>query len=109
MKIFLYLSFIFALPSLACEAVDKQSFEKVLKEKPMKRVVFFASWCASCKKHLQTYSIVDSIFVAAFDEKEAATKAFKQIQGPYSKCYFDAKGEIIKKYKVKGLPKIVSL
>jgi hypothetical protein len=97
--------------ALACEAMTNVQFQERLKKEPAAQLVFFASWCASCKKHLVTENVPSSYFVAAFDEQSAAQKAFTAFlgEGQLKRCIFDQDGTIAAAYGVKSLPAVKSL
>lgn len=97
--------------ALACEGMTHAQFQEQLKKQPAEQLVFFASWCASCKKHLTKDQVARSYFVAAFDEQPAARKAFTAFLGEdhVKRCIFDQDGSIAAAYGVKALPVVRSL
>lgn len=97
--------------ALACEAMVNTQFQERLKKEPAAQLVFFASWCASCKKHLVKESLATSYFIAAFDEQSAAIKAYSSFMGESAlhRCIWDKDGSIAAAYGVKALPLIKSL
>ena len=98
---------IFTVPLHAaelCPAADIGSLQLALKDKAAAEVNFFASWCASCKKHLSAATSSD-VFIAVFDEKAAAEKVVAHVaREPLPRCFWDQDGSIAKAYDVKGLP-----
>lgn len=97
--------------ALACEAMTNLQFQERLKQEQATQLVFFASWCASCKKHMKTDQLESSYFIASFDEQPAAQKAFSAFLGDAAmkRCIFDQDGSISAAYGVKSLPKVLSL
>lgn len=97
--------------ALACEAMNYMAFQERLKNEPATQLVFFASWCASCKKHMTSEYLQTSYFIASFDEQAAAQKAFTAFLGEsqLKRCVFDQDGSIAAAYGVKALPKVLSL
>ena len=49
-------------------------------------LVFFASWCASCKEHLTETHAKNVVFIAAFDEQKRAEKVLDSFQVT-SRCF----------------------
>jgi len=49
-------------------------------------LVFFASWCASCKEHLTEKHAKNVVFIAAFDEQKRAEKVLDSFQVT-SRCF----------------------
>jgi hypothetical protein len=97
--------------ALACQGMSYAQLQEQLKKQPAEQLVFFASWCASCKKHLTTDQAARSYFVAVFDEQPAAHKAYKAFLGDDhgQRCIFDQDGSIAAAYGVKSLPALRSL
>jgi thiol-disulfide isomerase/thioredoxin len=95
--------------ALACAPMTYAQFQEQFKKESAEELVFFASWCASCKKHLVTEALAKSYFIAAFDEQPAATKAFTAFLGAeqLKRCIFDQDGSIAAAYGVKSLPAVV--
>ena len=97
--------------ALACAGMNAQELQEQLKSEAAEQLVFFASWCASCKKHMTQDTLNKSYFIAAFDEQSAADKAFRAFLGESNlkRCIWDRDGSIAAAYGVKGLPVIRSL
>ncbi len=97
--------------ALACEAMTHAQFQEHLKKESATQLVFFASWCASCKKHMTMDDLAKSYFIASFDEQAAAQKAFSAFLGEagMKRCIFDQDGSIAAAYNVKSLPKVLTL
>ncbi len=111
MKYLLVLLLLMNDVALACEAMTHAQFQERLKKEPAAQLVFFASWCASCKKHMTTDYLANSYFIASFDEQSAAQKAFTAFLGEagLKRCIFDQDGSIAAAYNVKSLPKVLTL
>ena len=87
-----------------CTPADAGTLRLALKDKAETELIFFASWCASCKKHLIEARSSD-VLIAVFDEQAAAEKVVTQFAPlPSRRCYWDSDGTIATAYEVKGLP-----
>jgi thiol-disulfide isomerase/thioredoxin len=89
-----------------CKPIGYKDFEsKILKaDEQEKNVIFFASWCSSCKEHM-VKDYKNPIFVASYDSLPAATAAFNSLTEMKGKtCYFDLDNEIAEKMGAKGIP-----
>lgn len=97
--------------ALGCQAMNLEQLKQKLGKEPAEELVFFASWCASCKKHLTEDRAAKSYFVAAFDEQPSALKAYAKFLGEKNlgRCIWDADGSIAEGYQVKALPALVKL
>lgn len=95
--------------ALACVPMTYAQFQEQFKQEAAEELVFFASWCASCKKHLVADALAKSYFIASFDEQPAATKAFTAFLGAdqLKRCIFDQDGSIAAAYGVKSLPAVL--
>lgn len=100
-----------ASSALACAPMDKSQLQQRLIEKPAEQLVFFASWCSSCKEHMREDWAAKSYFLAVFDEQAAAEKAFRAFVGEKNldRCIWDKDGSIAAFYGVKSLPALRSL
>jgi hypothetical protein len=96
--------------ALACVAMDAQQLQAELHIEPAEQLVFFASWCATCKKHMTEEILAKSYFIAVFDEQSAADKAYRSFLGEskLERCIWDRDGSIAKAYGVKSVPVIRS-
>lgn len=94
--------------ALACAPMTLAQFQEQLKKEPAEELIFFASWCASCKKHLVPEQVAKSYFIATFDEEAAATKAFTAFLGKdaLKRCIFDQDGSIAAAHGIKSLPAV---
>lgn len=72
------------------------------------RLVFFASWCLSCKPHLEEVQAQpDGVgFVVAFDELESASRALKSF-GIGAACVKNL--QLLERFDVFALPRKVLL
>ncbi len=97
--------------SLACQPMNASELQDKLKREPVAQLVFFASWCSSCKQHLTEAYAAKSLFIAIFDQNEAATKAFQAFLGEAHRqlCVWDKDGSIAAHYAVKSLPALRAL
>ncbi len=88
-----------------CPPAKIADLQKLLQEKPASELIFFASWCISCKEHLQ-HPPPGSFFIASFDERAAANKVIDHFRGANEapRCVWDEDGSITEHYQVKGLP-----
>ncbi len=100
-----------ASSSLGCVAMDNHQLQQKLLDKPSEQLVFFASWCSSCKEHMREDWASKSYFLAVFDDQAAAEKAFRAFVGEKNieRCIWDKDGSIAAFYKVKSLPALRSL
>jgi thiol-disulfide isomerase/thioredoxin len=76
-------------------------FGEMVKQQKPKFIVFFASWCLACRKHILESNPAQTVYVIAFDDLKAGQKALW--------CEGDQRGEIKRAYQVKQLPKTVKL
>ena len=90
--------------SMECKEADWKLVKELQKGKGPTDVVFFASWCSSCKEHLKTDYKENVIFISLFDEKIASERVLKHFK-PNATCYFSV--EIEKELKIKSLPKTI--
>ncbi len=59
---------------LSCPPVTFEQLKLELKDKGDMNVIFFASWCVSCKPQLTRSHTDNTVFVVAFDEQERGEK-----------------------------------
>jgi hypothetical protein len=97
--------------ALACQPMNASELQDKLKRESVAQLVFFASWCSSCKQHLTEAYAAKSLFIASFDENQAATKAFRAFLGEAHRqlCIWDKDGSIAAHYAVKSLPALRAL
>jgi hypothetical protein len=62
------------LHATSCPVAGSDAIKHKLKGKGLTNVVFFASWCAGCKPHLEAKSEANTIYIATFDEQKRAEK-----------------------------------
>lgn len=108
MSTLLGLSAMSALAEESCPPLKIAALREQLREKPADELVFFASWCLSCKEHLRQLDS-QKVYIASSDEREAANKIFDHFRTSSSsssspRCYWDEDGSISAFYEVKGLP-----
>ncbi len=85
----------------ACPVATYADMENELKSNGDFEIVFFASWCASCAENLKSTVTHRRIFVASFDEAEAAAKVATKF-GFAADCRLDS--DIASRLGVKSLP-----
>ncbi|WP_141734547.1 TlpA family protein disulfide reductase [Oligoflexus tunisiensis] len=92
--------------ALGCAGLTAAQLKDRLQKETVTQLVFFASWCASCKKHLKPESASTSLFIAVFDEQPAAQKAYTAFMGTehQARCVWDQDGSIAAHYRIKRLP-----
>ncbi len=89
-----------------CPPGDLKALAAWLEQKPAEELVFFASWCVSCKAHIQGAKS-GQILIASFDERSAAEKVVRHLteEGDTPpRCLWDERNEIAERYGVKGIP-----
>lgn len=93
-----------ATPALgACPPLDKAGLDKLASgRKAPLDVIFFASWCSSCKDHLAAKHGENTVLIGVFDKKERIEATVASL-GVKTACYFD-EGGITDALKIKSLP-----
>ncbi len=77
---------------------------KARKETPV-QLVFFASWCLSCKEHLEALkSAKNTFFIATFDRKDKAEDVLKYLKMENASCIYDGEGTFSEYFGVTELP-----
>ncbi|MGE0174946.1 MAG: TlpA family protein disulfide reductase [Oligoflexales bacterium] len=61
----------------SCPRVSFEQLKAATRDLGKVKLVFFASWCVSCKPHLLEPHDKKTVFVAAFDEEQRAEKVLK--------------------------------
>jgi thiol-disulfide isomerase/thioredoxin len=90
----------------ACKPVTPNELDGLVASEKATHVVFFASWCASCKIDLAA-KYERPLFVATFDTPSAAAKAFFSVEAVAGKpCYFDTDNAVARAWKVGGVPHV---
>ena len=103
---FLGLVFSYSALSMDCKEADWKLVNELQKGKGATDVVFFASWCSSCKEHLKKEYKENVIFISLFDEKKDSERVLKHFK-PNATCYFSV--EIEKELKIKSLPRTLKV
>ena len=85
-----------------CKEASWSNIKEWQKGKGSTEVVFFASWCSSCKDHLRQDFKGNVIFISIFDERSDSERVLNFFK-PSATCYFSK--EIDKELKIKSLPK----
>ncbi len=86
-----------------CLALRFEELEALLQHEPATQIIFFASWCGSCKKHFEDKTPKKRIFIATFDKKTAAESVMTKFQIQDS-CYLD--DGIAKRLSIQSLPQV---
>ena len=84
-----------------CENATFDELKSKLKGKGELNLVFFASWCISCKPHLQAQHDSNVVFIAAFDEKPRAEKVLSSF-GLTNPCFIG--DDITNSLGIRGVP-----
>jgi hypothetical protein len=94
-----------AYAEVVCVPGGLKALAALLEQKPAEELVFFASWCRSCKPHIENLQ-PDQVLIASFDEQVAAEKVVRLLSkgGQQPRCLWDEGNEIAEHYGVKGLP-----
>jgi hypothetical protein len=108
MKTLMFLLLLLPLPlsGAECRAVNLKEFREATVNGP-DRVVFFASWCASCASFVTPDRIPNTIFVAAADEKAKAEKVlstYLKDRAGAATCFLDKDDSVAKAFGVRNLP-----
>jgi hypothetical protein len=100
-------------PQVQCNDSSLEIFKKDLEARNIKRLVFFASWCLSCKKHILESNVDSTLFIVAYDNKERALSALNGLFSPERRtrvqCQLDSSEDIIGYFNVKSLPHYIIL
>lgn len=87
--------------SVDCPKTSFEDLKSRLKGRGEISIVFFASWCVSCKPHLEQKHGEDTVFVAVFDEQERAEKVLRSFSVERLCFTSDGIGEAL---EVRSLP-----
>ena len=112
MKFFPWLCFA-SLPMLSshlgfagsCPPATFQEISQTLKGAGETKLVFFASWCSSCKQHMENPDPEHTVFVAVFDEQARAEHILKSYSVK-SRCFYS--DDTAKFFDVRSLPAVKS-
>lgn len=85
----------------ACTELSPALLDEIVKKEGEKKLVFFSSWCSTCKDHLRPDAPQNTMFIGVFDKVERAQSALNKFV-PGRKCYFDS--GVAKKLGVKVVP-----
>lgn len=89
--LFASLFFVAFLPLNAladCPKLSLAQLKELTATKGAKHLVFFSTWCSSCKEHLLKEDKPGTIFIAAFDTPERASAVIQKLNIKQP-CYFD--------------------
>lgn len=95
-----------AAQAAECRAVNFKEFQSAIPSSAT-RVVFFASWCASCSRFITADRVADTVFVAAADEKAKAEKVidtYLKDRAAAATCFLDKDDSIANAFGVRNLP-----
>jgi thiol-disulfide isomerase/thioredoxin len=102
-----------SLGNAACTDSKVKPFRQRTSEQGTKVVMFFASWCLACRKHILASNPLETVYVVAFDDPNAATRALFSLFSADQKakiwCELDSQEKIRAEFRVKRLPHAVSL
>lgn len=107
--LFLLCASSFSWGATLCENISsEEGVEKIIPDlKNVQYLEFFASWCGECKlkiqRNLKDGKTADRIYVALWDDIDASNRVMKHFDVK-SKCFFDAKGLLAKRFKVSKVP-----
>jgi hypothetical protein len=97
----LFATALIASTAVSCLPLDMDSFQKKVAQRDQTKVIFFASWCSSCKDHLLSKHPEGTILVATFDERTAAETVINKLNISIP-CFSD--DGIASHYKIDSLP-----
>jgi len=93
-----------ACPARAdCPPLTRSGLDAYLKQHGPTEVHFFASWCVECARHIRDSKSQGSVFIATFDERPSAEKAFAKLGGK-APCFTD--DGIAEALGVKAVPSV---
>ena len=88
--------------SLECKEAKWSEVKEWQKGKGPTELVFFASWCSSCKDSITKSYSTPVVFISVFDEKSDSERVLSHfVQN--ATCYFSK--DIEKNFGIKALPK----
>ena len=89
--------------AVSCPPLTPSGLEQMARKSGELRLIFFASWCGECQKNLTTSQPPGTLFIAAFDERQAAEKVANKM-GLSSPCYLD--DGVAEKLEINGVPSV---
>lgn len=84
-----------------CPQATFEELSKALAGSGDTKIIFFASWCSSCKEHLEKPQAANTIFVAAFDEPLRAEKVLQSFNVS-NRCFWS--DDVARHFNVRSLP-----
>lgn len=90
----------------ACPTLSPAQLKDHLRREGDTKIVFFASWCSDCRENLGQEQPPGTLFVAAFDEREAAEKVIARFR-PSATCF--TSDALAEQFGVKSLPAVVTV
>jgi thiol-disulfide isomerase/thioredoxin len=90
----------------ACPTLAPAQLKDHLRPEGDTKLVFFASWCSDCRESLGKEQPPGTLFIAAFDEREAAEKVIARFR-PDATCF--TSDAIAEQFRVKSLPAVVTV
>lgn len=91
-------------PSSFCREGSLEELERYKNEEQRQQIVFFASWCGSCRKHITESDPKQTIYVIAYDEPKVAGSVLQALKPQADLCLTDPKGLIREAFGVRSLP-----
>ena len=89
-----------------CPNLDVAGLKRLVANRKVTPVIFFASWCTECAVHLRQKLASGTLLIATFDERRAAEVVLKQL-AITAPCYLDQ--GIASAYQVKSIPMTLRL
>jgi len=87
-----------------CRSANHQELVQLVQETGRNQLIFFASWCSSCRDHIIESDAKQVIYVVAYDDPAPATAALQALQPGADLCLIDHDYSIRKALKVRSLP-----
>ncbi len=64
----------------ACPPLSRDGLAQLLAKRPIRKLVFFASWCGECRSHIVAADPKTDVLIAAFDEQKAAERVLARLE-----------------------------
>jgi hypothetical protein len=77
-----------AFGNVSCPPLNRDGLAQILAKRPVRKLIFFASWCGECRSHLLTSDPSADILIAAFDEQSTAEQVVSRLKIK-TPCYSD--------------------
>lgn len=89
--------------AVVCAPLTPAGLDAYLQAHGPTEVHFFASWCVECVRHIRAAPGQGVIFIATFDERPSAEKAYEALGGK-APCFMDE--GIADALKIKAVPSV---